>query len=88
MLIGERIQDPRNAGVLVRTAEAWASDAGLHPGLGRPLLAERHPRSTGSILRVAIATGLNVRDLLLGLRGCGPADHRRLHERGYGVLGR
>ncbi|MBI2299338.1 MAG: RNA methyltransferase [Armatimonadetes bacterium] len=72
LLLGEGIRDPRNVGVLVRTAEAAGvtavafSDDSADP-YGRPAVRS----STGSILRQPLHLTASVPDLLRGLRARG-----------------
>jgi TrmH family RNA methyltransferase len=76
VLVGDRIQDPRNVGVIVRNADAW--------GVGLAVFgdsADAHSRagvrsSTGSILRVPV---LQTRDLASVLA--------HLKQRGFTVVG-
>jgi len=72
LLVGESLQDPRNVGTFVRTAEAWglravAFTAGSADPFSRPSIRS----STGSILRVSIATDCRTRELLEALRATG-----------------
>jgi TrmH family RNA methyltransferase len=76
-LVGERIQDPRNVGVLIRTAEALGVRAAIF-GLGSadPYSRAAVRSTTGSILRVPLvrAEGL-------------PAVLRDLRTRGVRLIG-
>ena len=72
LLIGERIQDPRNVGVLIRTAEAWGLKAiAFTEGLADPFSRASVRSTTGSILRVRVTTGVETGELLRGLRDRG-----------------
>lgn len=76
LLVGEAIQDPRNVGVLIRTAEAAGAAAALFSDdsadpFGRPAVRS----STGSILRLPVYLAADL-----------PADLRRLREGGVRVV--
>ena len=69
LLAGERIQDPRNVGVLVRTADAW----GLPCAVFSEDSADPYSRgsvrsSTGSIFRVPLAIAPDLVAALEGLK--------------------
>jgi tRNA G18 (ribose-2'-O)-methylase SpoU len=56
MLVGERIQDPRNVGVLVRTLDAWAAPRAVFSrDSADPWSRAAVRSSTGSIFRVPLA---------------------------------
>ncbi|MHC5035154.1 MAG: TrmH family RNA methyltransferase [Planctomycetota bacterium] len=72
ILAGERIQDPRNVGVLVRTADAW----GLPCAIFTDDSADPYSRacvrsSTGSIFRVPLALAADLPAYLGRLKGEG-----------------
>ncbi|MHC4591529.1 MAG: TrmH family RNA methyltransferase [Planctomycetota bacterium] len=72
VLAGERIQDPRNVGVLVRTADAW----GLPCAIFTDDSADPYSRacvrsSTGSIFRVPLALAADLPAYLARLKGEG-----------------
>jgi tRNA G18 (ribose-2'-O)-methylase SpoU len=65
ILVGERIQDPRNVGVLIRTADA----AGCHALLlsddsAEPFSRQTVRSTTGSVLRLPICLTPNLPDTL------------------------
>jgi TrmH family RNA methyltransferase len=77
LLVGERIQDPRNVGVLVRTADAWGLGAvAFTEGSADPFSRGAVRSSTGSILRVRVTTEAGAGELLKGVR-----------ERGLRIVG-
>jgi RNA methyltransferase, TrmH family len=69
ILCGERIQDPRNVGVLIRTAEA-AGCAGLllSADSAEPFSRQAVRSTTGSILRVPLSLASNLPAALNDLR--------------------
>ena len=72
VLVGERIQDPRNVGVMVRTADAWclpcaAFGADSADPYSRPAVRS----STGSIFRVPLALPADLPGFLGALKGEG-----------------
>jgi TrmH family RNA methyltransferase len=69
VLAGERIQDPRNVGVLVRTAEA-AGCAGLllSSDSAEPFSRQAVRSTTGSILRLPVSLSDDLPGALAGLR--------------------
>jgi TrmH family RNA methyltransferase len=72
LLIGERIQDPRNTGALIRTAEAWGLKlVAFTAGSADPYSRASVRSSTGSIFRVAVSTGSSTADLLAALKEAG-----------------
>lgn len=76
VLAGEGIQDPRNVGVLVRTAEAAGCSALVLSADSAEAFSRPAVRSsTGSVLRLPVCT---VPDL--------PAALRQLRERGFHVV--
>ena len=71
-LVGERIQDPRNVGVMVRTADAW----GLPCVVFGARTADPYSRaavrsSTGSIFRVPLLAAPDLPSCLRALKGRG-----------------
>jgi len=77
VLVGEKIQDPRNVGVLIRTADAWGlGAAAFTEGTAEAFSRGSVRSSTGSILRVQVTEEANVTELLGGLR-----------ERGLRIVG-
>jgi len=69
LLVGERIQDPRNVGVLIRTADAWGLKAvAFTQGSADPFSRAGVRSSTGSILRVGVTEGVSAGELLEGLK--------------------
>lgn len=76
LLVGERIQDPRNVGVLIRTAEAAGCGALLLSADSSEPWARAAVRSTtGSILRLPLCVAPDL-----------PATLRALAERGVRVV--
>jgi len=72
LLIGEQIQDPRNAGGLIRTADAWGVKVvAFTTGSANPHSRASVRASTGSIFHVGVSTGLAVADLVAALRKAG-----------------
>ena len=72
LLAGERIQDPRNVGVLVRTAEAAGCAALLLSGDSAEPYSRAAVRSTtGSILRLPLCLVPDLPRVLAGLRASG-----------------
>ena len=72
ILCGERIQDPRNIGVLIRTADALGC-AGLllSADSAEPFRRDSMRSTTGSILRLPIALTENLPETLTALRALG-----------------
>ena len=61
LLVGERIQDPRNVGVLVRTVDGWAGCRAVFSADSADPWSRAGVRSsTGSIFRVPPATAANL----------------------------
>jgi TrmH family RNA methyltransferase len=76
LLVCERIQDPRNVGVLLRTAEAGgAKGALLSADCAEPFSRAAVRSSTGSILRLPLAVSDDL-----------PRDLRSLHAAGLRVI--
>ncbi len=72
LLSGENIQDPRNVGVLVRTAEAAGCGALiLSSDSAEPFSRAAVRSTTGSILRLPICLVPNLAELLAQLAGAG-----------------
>jgi TrmH family RNA methyltransferase len=77
LLVAESIQDPRNAGILIRTAEAWGVRAAIFTeGSANPFSRASVRSTTGSILRIAVTTGCQLAAVAVALR-----------ERGVRVIG-
>ncbi len=71
-LVGEQIQDPRNVGVLIRTAEALGVRAAIFgPGSADPYSRAAVRSTTGSILRVPVVLPSDLPELLARLRAQG-----------------
>lgn len=71
-LVGERIQDPRNVGVLIRTAEALGARAAIFSADSADPYSRASVRSTtGSILRLPILLSDDLSAMLHQLRDCG-----------------
>ena len=69
VLCGERIQDPRNVGVLIRTAEVLGcSGLLLSAGSAEPFSRQAVRSTTGSILRLPIALATSLPETLNTLR--------------------
>jgi len=69
LLVGENIQDPRNVGVLLRTADAW----GLAGAVFSKASADPYSRgsvrsSTGSVFRVPVTVAVHLVDYVAGLK--------------------
>ena len=72
VLCGERIQDPRNIGVLIRTADALGcSGLLLSADSAEPYRRDSMRSTTGSILRLPIALAENLPATLTTLRAAG-----------------
>ncbi|MDX1931597.1 MAG: RNA methyltransferase [Capsulimonadales bacterium] len=72
ILCGERIQDPRNVGVLIRTAEAVGCDGLLlSADSSEPFSRQAVRSTTGSILRLPIALVENLPETLRAARTAG-----------------
>ncbi|MCX6368090.1 MAG: RNA methyltransferase [Armatimonadetes bacterium] len=72
ILCGERIQDPRNVGVLIRTADALGcSGLLLSAGSAEPFSRQAVRSTTGSILRLPIALASDLAAVLTTLRAQG-----------------
>ncbi|WP_309714617.1 RNA methyltransferase [Armatimonas sp.] len=72
VLCGERIQDPRNVGVLIRTADALGcSGLLLSAGSAEPFSRQAVRSTTGSILRLPIALAADLAAVLTTLRAQG-----------------
>jgi TrmH family RNA methyltransferase len=77
LMIGEQIQDPRNVGVMVRTADAWQPAAVvLSDDSADPWCRAAVRSSTGSIFRMPLALAEDL-----------PAYVRALKERGVRIVG-
>lgn len=69
LLVGERIQDPRNVGVLIRTADAAGAGAVVLDSESADPFSRAAVRSTtGSILRLPICIAVDLLGVLLRLR--------------------
>lgn len=69
LLVGERIQDPRNVGVLIRTADAAGAGAVVFDSQSADPFSRAAVRSTtGSILRMPICIAVDLPGVLLRLR--------------------
>ncbi len=76
LLVGEHIQDPRNVGVLIRTAEAAGCGALiLSDDSAEPYTRAAVRSTTGSVLRLPLCLPPDL-----------PSCLRRLRERGYNVV--
>lgn len=72
LVVGERVQDPRNVGVLVRTADAaGASALILSESSADPFSRAAVRSSTGSILRLGVVTAADLQEVLQRLRARG-----------------
>jgi TrmH family RNA methyltransferase len=72
VLVGERIQDPRNVGVLIRTADGWGVKTVIFSeGCADPYSRQSTRSSTGSIFRVRLAAGFSSTEMLEALRARG-----------------
>ncbi len=72
LLVGESIQDPRNVGVLIRTAEAAGCRAiALSADSAEPWCRAAVRSSTGSIVRLPIHLYSAAQDIILPLRSAG-----------------
>jgi len=72
ILVGERIQDPRNVGVLIRTADGWGLKTAIFSaGSADPYSRPSIRSSTGSIFRLRAAVGGSSREMLEALRARG-----------------
>lgn len=72
VLVGEQIQDPRNVGVLIRTADAFALEAlALTRDSAFPWSRQALRSTTGSIFRVPIHVGGDAVSILRALREMG-----------------
>jgi len=77
LLVGERIQDPRNIGVMLRTADAWSLPGAVFSGdSADPWRRAAVRSSTGSIFRVPVAMPEDL-----------PATLAQLRERGMRIVG-
>jgi len=71
-LVGERIQDPRNVGVLIRTAEAGGAACAVFSEDSADAYSRAAVRSsTGSIFRVPVVAAADLADCLKGLKAKG-----------------
>jgi TrmH family RNA methyltransferase len=71
-LVGEQIQDPRNVGVLVRTADALGVRAAIFSSDSADPYSRASVRSTtGSILRVPLVLAERLPEVLAALRAAG-----------------
>ncbi len=72
LLVGESIQDPRNVGVLIRTADAFGLGAAIFSGASADPYSRQSVRSsTGSIFRVRVCSGDDSVSALHALRESG-----------------
>jgi TrmH family RNA methyltransferase len=72
VLVGEAIQDPRNVGVLIRTADAAGADGVVLAGACADALSRASVRSTtGSVLHVPLARTRSGREAVEALRATG-----------------
>ncbi|MFB3882177.1 MAG: TrmH family RNA methyltransferase [Armatimonadota bacterium] len=72
VLVGERIQDPRNVGVLIRTVDGLGSKSVVFAeGSADPYSRQSTRSSTGSIFRVRLAVGGSTTEVLGALRARG-----------------
>ncbi|MGD2174109.1 MAG: RNA methyltransferase [Candidatus Brocadiaceae bacterium] len=72
LLAGESIQDPRNVGVLVRTADAWDLPGAVFTAdSADPWCRAAVRSSTGSIFHVAVTLAANLDGYLGSLKGSG-----------------
>jgi tRNA G18 (ribose-2'-O)-methylase SpoU len=72
VLVGECVQDPRNVGVIVRTADAWKlSGAVFGAGSADPYSRAATRSTTGSIFRVPIVTASDIPAYLRSLKAGG-----------------
>jgi TrmH family RNA methyltransferase len=72
MLVGEGIRDPRNVGVLIRTADAvGAAAAAFTEDSADPYCRASVRSSTGSILSLPVALSDDLPSFLVGLRDTG-----------------
>ena len=72
LLVGERVQDPRNVGVLIRTAEAAGCAAlVLSADSAEPFSRQAVRSTTGSILRLPVCLSADLPRTLRRLRGAG-----------------
>jgi len=77
LLVGERIQDPRNVGVMLRTADAWSLPGAVFSGdSADPWRRAAVRSSTGSIFRVPVAMPDDL-----------PAALTQLHKQGMRIVG-
>jgi len=72
LLVGEQIQDPRNVGVMVRTADACGAPCAVFTrDSADPWCRAAVRSSTGSIFRVPLALTANLAEYLTVLKGQG-----------------
>lgn len=72
IMVAESIRDPRNVGVIIRTADAFGLDAVVFTADSADPWSRPSVRSTtGSILRTPIAITENIDDFLRYLKGAG-----------------
>jgi TrmH family RNA methyltransferase len=77
LMVGEQIQDPRNVGVMVRTADAWQPAAVvLSADSADPWCRKAVRSSTGSIFRTPIALAADL-----------PEYVREMKQRGARIVG-
>jgi len=77
LLVGERIQDPRNIGVMLRTADAWSLPGAVFSAdSADPWRRAAVRSSTGSIFRVPVAMPDDL-----------PAALAQLREQGMRIIG-
>jgi len=70
ILVGERIQDPRNVGVLIRTADAMAlTMAAFSEGSADPYSRASVRSTTGSIFRVPLVVDADIVRFITALKG-------------------
>ena len=76
LLAGQSIQDPRNVGVLIRTADAWAARTLFSADSADPWSRPAVRSTTGSIFRAPVTLSAD-----LG------GELRRLRDRGVAIIG-
>jgi TrmH family RNA methyltransferase len=70
ILVGEKIQDPRNVGVLIRTADAMAlTMAAFSKGSADPYSRASVRSTTGSIFRVPLVVDADIARFITALKG-------------------
>ena len=72
LVICERIQDPGNAGVVIRTADAAGCEAAFFSEESVDILSPKVVRaSVGSIFHLPIASQISLRELIISLKSLG-----------------